>query len=123
MLTRQSRLLRRIPPPNAVLQSGLQRRHRSSDRYSNSIHTSSIQNAPSPVYDAPIRERGMTLEAKDRVRAHVRKIQSNASTGAAASPAVRPQPAQHFQAAPQPMPANTPRFDSDSQVKNGLDYS
>lgn len=65
----------------------------------------------------------MSLEAKDRVRAHVRKIQSSASTGAAASPAVRPQPAQHFQAAPQPMPTNTPRFDSDSQVKNGLDYS
>ncbi|OXB39850.1 acetolactate synthase, mitochondrial [Cryptococcus neoformans] len=122
MLTRQARLLRRIPPPNAVLQSGLQRRHRSTDRYSNNIHTSSTQNAPAPVYDAPIREKGMTLEAKERVRAHVRKIQSSAST-AAASPAVRPQPAQHFQAAPQPMPTNTPRFESDSQVKNGLDYS
>lgn len=122
MLTRQSRLLRRIPPPNAVLQSGLQRRHRSTDRYSNNIHTSSTQNAPAPVYDAPIREKGMTIEAKERVRAHARKIQSSAST-AAASPAVRPQPAQHFQAAPQPMPANTPRFESDGQVKNGLDYS
>ena len=64
----------------------------------------------------------MTVEAKERVRANARKIQSSATT-AAASPAVRPQPAQHFQAAPQPMPANTPRFESDGQVKNGLDYS
>ncbi|TYJ55967.1 acetolactate synthase, mitochondrial [Cryptococcus floricola] len=115
MLSRQTRLLRRIPHPNNVLTAA----YTQSRNKSSSIHTSSAQNAP-----APVAERGMSLEAKERVRAHVRRIQSSAVSGSAASPAVRPQPAQHFQAAPQPMPTNTPQFDAaDSQIKNGLDYS
>ena len=66
----------------------------------------------------------MTLDAKARVREHVRNIQSTAVSGAA--PAVRPEPAHHFQLPPQVLPTSLPALDNQlesSQVKNGLDYS
>ena len=67
----------------------------------------------------------MTLEAKARVREHVRKIQSSARTGAA--PAVRPNPAPQFQVPATSQPPSHPNFENplkvDSQVRNGLDSS
>ncbi|WWC89394.1 acetolactate synthase, mitochondrial [Kwoniella dendrophila CBS 6074] len=130
MLTRQSRFLKTIPtsaPSASRLVSTpaiSQRRYKSTDRQSsNRIHTSSSQNAPT-IEKAP-RDRGMSLEAKDRVRAHIRNLNSSAITGA--SPAVRPVPAQHFQppTPAQTIPKNTPTFENEngSQIKNGLDYS
>lgn len=68
----------------------------------------------------------MSLEAKARVREHVRKIQSSAKSGAAA--AVRPEPASTFQAPPQNLPRNSPSFENPidaeaAHTRNGLDYS
>ncbi|KAK6910169.1 acetolactate synthase, mitochondrial [Kwoniella mangroviensis CBS 10435] len=127
MLTRQSRFLRTLPTsaPSAsrlaAAPAVTQRRYKSTDR-SSRIHTSSTQNAPREV--AP-RDKGISLEAKDRVRAHIRTLQSSAITGA--SPAVRPAPAQHFQtpSPAQTIPKNTPTYESETgtQIKNGLDYS
>ncbi|WRT66295.1 acetolactate synthase, mitochondrial [Kwoniella shivajii] len=129
MLTRQSRFLRTIPssaPPASRLVSSpsfLQTRQKSTDRSSSSrIHTSSTQNASNKL--SP-RDKGISVEAKDRVRAHFRNLQSSAVSGA--SPAVRPAPAQHFQppAPAQTIPKSTPTFESENgpQIKNGLDYS
>ncbi|KAK8864319.1 acetolactate synthase, mitochondrial [Kwoniella newhampshirensis] len=125
MLSRQSRLLRRsLPtsvPSTSYLNSSatIQRRHRSDVAQ---LHTSSSQNAPKAAAAAPIpRERGISAEAKDRVTAHYRNIQTSAPSKA--SPAVRPAPAQHFQPTPQPMPASNPTYELESKVKNGLDHS
>ncbi|WWD17382.1 acetolactate synthase, mitochondrial [Kwoniella shandongensis] len=120
MLSRQSRLLRRAIPSSKPstssyinTASAVQRRHRSDVA---SIHTSSAQNAPK---DASL---SSSSEARDRVKAHYRNIQTSAPSKA--SPAVRPAPAQHFQSTPQPMPASNPSFELDgSKVKNGLDHS
>ncbi|WVF71522.1 acetolactate synthase, mitochondrial [Kwoniella sp. CBS 6097] len=137
MLSRQSRLLRTVPSsssrlfPSATSTSGTKRYRSttsgsasaSASASSSRIHTSSTQNAP--ALPSVKKETGMTLEAKERVRAHVRNIQSSAITGA--SPAVRPAPAQHFQPPPasKTLPKETPTFESQdgSQIKNGLDYS
>ncbi|WVQ67742.1 acetolactate synthase, mitochondrial [Kwoniella botswanensis] len=127
MFTRQSRFLRTLPTsgPSAsrlvASPAVSQRRYKSTDR-SSRIHTSSTQNAPR---EAAPRDKGISLEAKDRVRAHIRTLQSSAITGA--SPAVRPAPAQHFQtpSPAQTIPKNTPTYESETgtQIKNGLDYS
>jgi acetolactate synthase-1/2/3 large subunit len=67
----------------------------------------------------------MTLEAKARVREHVRRINSSASNSAA--PVVRPNPAPQFQVPPSAQPPEHANYENplegDSQVKNGLDYS
>lgn len=67
----------------------------------------------------------MSLEGKERVQAHIRRIQSSATSGAAA--AVRPEPAQHFQPLPQGTQGvrkESPNpLEGDPNVKNGLDYS
>lgn len=67
----------------------------------------------------------MSIEAKARVRDHVRRIQSSASTGAA--PVVRPNPSPNFQVPPQAQMKESPQYrdplEGDSQVRNGLDYS
>ncbi|WVR06975.1 acetolactate synthase, mitochondrial [Kwoniella sp. DSM 27419] len=128
MLSRQSRLLRTVPPVSSRLVSSTvlsQKRHRSTDRAASptaststsALHTSSTQQAP----QLPAQPRGISQEAKERVNAHYRNIQTSSSTGAA--PAVRPAPAQHFQVPSQTIPRNTPTFENDSQIKNGLDYS
>ncbi|KAK1924151.1 acetolactate synthase [Papiliotrema laurentii] len=73
---------------------------------------------------APHRERGMTLDARARVQQHIRSLQSSAAP--AASPAVRPAPAQHFQPPPASLPSSAPGSDNPldtSKVKDGLDYS
>lgn len=115
MLTRPARLLRGIPSKPHFTQA----RQRSTAA---SIHTSTTVAAPRSQNDSIVREKGISLEAKDRVREHVRRIQSSASTSAA--PALRPAPAQHFQTPPpsQKLPPASPVYENE-KVKNGLDYS
>lgn len=68
---------------------------------------------------------GISLEAKARVQAHVRSINSSAPSGTA--PVVRPNPSPQFQVPPNAQPTSSPVYENplqgDSQVKNGLDYS
>lgn len=112
MLTRPARILRGIPSTRPA--SAAQARYRAAA----SLHTSASTSAPRKGGSE-----GITLEAKDRVREHVRRIQSSAT--APAQPAVRPAPASHFQAAPpaQALPKESPIYDGDAKVKDGMDYS
>ncbi|CAD6573666.1 MAG: Acetolactate synthase, mitochondrial [Tremellales sp. Tagirdzhanova-0007] len=130
MLSRTSRhCARRVPSVSSLAPTVVaQRRHGSTDRSTGTrlhVHTSSVREAPSPLIDhSAIREKGMSLEAKARVREHIRKIQSSATNGAA--PAVRPEAAQHFQMPPSALPNRSPSMDNpleSAHVKNGLDYS
>ena len=134
-MLRSTRALRSIPSASAAASSSrvtltpscTQVRQKSSTSSAPSssarsgVHTSSAQNAPHPAS----RERGITLEAKARVREHVRRIQSSARTDAA--PAVRPNPAPQFQVPATSQPPSHPNFENplkvDSQVRNGLDHS
>jgi acetolactate synthase-1/2/3 large subunit len=110
MLTRPARLLRGIPAKPHFTQA----RQRSTVA---SLHTSAATSAPRSTNE------GISLDAKERVRDHVRRIQSSATTSAA--PALRPAPAQHFQTPPadaSKLPPSSPIYEND-KVKNGLDYS
>jgi acetolactate synthase-1/2/3 large subunit len=68
---------------------------------------------------------GISIDAKARVREHVRRIQSSATQGAA--PVVRPNPSPTFQVPPQAQIKESPQYidplQCDPQVRNGLDYS
>lgn len=110
MIPRPARILRAIPSIS-------------------SSSSASARNAARPLSTSspaaqPTRERGITLDAKSRVQQHIRNIQS--SSKAAASPAVRPAPAQHFQPPPQSLPSSAVGSDNPldrSKVRDGLDYS
>ncbi|KAL7421704.1 Acetolactate synthase, mitochondrial [Cryptotrichosporon argae] len=136
MLSRPSRsLLRAAPaaPSTSRPAALLQRRHRSTERATPSsssssraqaVHTSSVQSAPRQPDVSYAAERGITLEAKGRVREHIRRLQSSAHQGAAV--AARPAPAQHFQTPP-PQPADLPgapiAHDANPSIRNGYDHS
>lgn len=114
IMLRSTRLIRSIPSTSRAAI-----RQKSSSTRSE-LHTSTQQNTPYPAQD-----RGISLDAKARVRDHVRKIQSSAKQGAA--PVVRPNPSPNFQVPPEAQIRESPQYrdplQGDSQVRNGLDYS
>lgn len=123
MLTRPARILRGIPStrPASAAAVQAQARYRSTTATA-SLHTSTTTSAPRSSSSSVDRERGITLEAKDRVKEHVRRIQSSATSPAQL--AARPAPAPHFQTPPQALPKESPIYDvGDSKVKDGMDYS
>lgn len=134
MLGRPSRSLARALPARPSASSALlstavvQKRFRSTDRKSSEkakLHTSSStqQLPPAFVEYSPHRGKGMTVEGKQRVREHVRRIQSSASTNSPAA-AVRPAPAAHFQQPPNQNTAASPyAAEANPNIRDGYDHS
>jgi len=89
------------------------------------LHTSSVNSVPSPAFVeyGAARGKGMTPEAKARVREHVRRIQSSAVSSNPAA-AVRPNPAPSFQTPPpQTAPAASLNAQGNPNIKDGYDHS
>lgn len=106
----------------------VQKRYRSTTSSSSSsrpISTTSPSYAHIPVDPKVLRDTGLELDAKARIKEHSRRLQTSAT--AQAAPAVRPEPAQHFQPSPATLPPQTKGAEhplqGDAQVRNGLDYS
>jgi acetolactate synthase-1/2/3 large subunit len=130
MMSRPSRAIMRTMPTSsqAALLPTLGRRFASSkSKASAKLHTSSANAVPSPAfveYGAP-RGRGMTPEAKQRVREHVRRIQSSAVTSEPAAAVRPPNPTPSFQTAPPAQKAADSRLAAQGNpaIKDGYDHS
>lgn len=114
-------IIRAVPSTSRAALAG-QVRYLSSNASSNAaghLHTSAKAEKAKPF----IEYQGQHVDAKNRVREHVRRIQSSAPGQGAA--AVRESPAPHFQAPPNqntPSSPFAPKTD-DPNIRDGLDHS